>query len=238
MERQYHPAVGIGEADNSGGEKGKERMSEYRLYCAGVSGNAYKAALMLNLCGCDWAPASVDYMAGETRRDEFRTEVNELGEIPVLEHGGKRLSQSGVILTYLARLTGRFDGRDEDERLEILRWLLFDNHKFTSYFATLRFLVGIQKTGETPVTEFLRARTLTAFGLVERHLHDRAFMLGDRPTIADISMAGYLYYPEETGIDRSRFPNIDAWAERIAKLPGWVPPYDLMPQAKSRSPAL
>ena len=203
-------------------------MADYRLYCAGVSGNAYKAALMLNLSGCDWEPVVLDYIGGATRQESFREEINELGEIPVLEHGAKRLSQSGAILTYLAEKTGRFGGRDEDEKLEILRWILFDNHKFTSYFATLRFLVGIQKTGETSVTEFLRGRAQTAFGMVEKHLAGRDFLLGDRPTIADISMVGYLYYTEETGLDRAPYPNITGWAKRIAALPGWAPPYDLM----------
>jgi glutathione S-transferase len=203
-------------------------MADYRLYCAGVSGNAYKAALMLNLSGCDWEPVVLDYIGGATRQEGFREEINALGEIPVLEHGAKRLSQSGAILTYLAEKTGRFGGRDEDEKLEILRWILFDNHKFTSYFATLRFLVGIQKTGETPVTEFLRGRAQTAFGMVEKHLAGRDFLLGDRPTIADISMVGYLYYTEETGLDRAPYPKITGWAKRIAALPGWAPPYDLM----------
>ena len=203
-------------------------MPDYRLYCAGVSGNAYKAALMLNLAGCDWEPVVLDFLGGATRQEAFREEINELGEIPVLEHGAKRLSQSGAILTYLAEKTGRFGGRDEDEKFEILRWILFDNHKFTSYFATLRFLVGIQKTGETPVTEFLRGRAQTAFGMVEKHLAGRDFLLGDRPTIADISMVGYLYYTEETGLDRAPYPNITGWAKRIAALPGWAPPYDLM----------
>jgi glutathione S-transferase len=203
-------------------------MAEYRLYCAGVSGNCYKAALMLSLSRCDWEPVIVDFMGGATRQDGFRQEVNELGEIPVLEHATRRLTQSGVILTYLAEQTGRFGGRDEDEKLEILRWLLYDNHKFTSYFATLRFLLGIQKTGETPVTEFLRQRAQTAFGIVEKHLANRDFMLGQHPTIADFSMVGYLYYTEETGLDRAPYPNITGWAKRIAALPGWAPPYELM----------
>ena len=150
----------------------------------------------------------------------------------MLEHAGKHLTQSGVILTYLAQRTGRFGGRTDDERLEVLRWILFDNHKFTSYFATLRFLVGLQKTGETPVTEFLRTRALGAFGIVEKHLAARPFMTGDAPTIADISMVGYLYYSDETGIDRKPFPNIEAWTKRIAAVPGWKHPYDLMPRAK------
>jgi glutathione S-transferase len=205
-------------------------LAEYVLHCFGESGNAYKAALMLELAGCDWEPRFVDYFAGATRGETFRSELNPMGEVPVLEHGDKSLTQSGVILTYLAERTGKFAWRDEDERLEVLRWILFDNHKFTSYFATLRFLYGIQKTGETPVTEFLRGRATAAFGIVDKALGTRPFIAGDRPTIADLSLAGYVYYPEETGIDRTAYPNLNAWAGRIAALPGWKAPYDLMPR--------
>ena len=73
-------------------------MAEYRLYGMGESGNAYKAALMLNLCNLDWEPIFVDFFHGENHTDHFRNQVNELGEIPVLEHAGKLISQSGVIL--------------------------------------------------------------------------------------------------------------------------------------------
>lgn len=203
-------------------------MAEYRLFGMGESGNAYKAALMLNLCTLDWQPVFVDFFNGEGRTEKFRDEVNELGEIPVLEHKGNKLSQSGVILHYLAEQTGRFGPANAEEAREIWRWILFDNHKFTSYLATLRFMFGLNKSGETPVTEFLRGRVLGAFGLVEKHLDGHDFMVAGRPTIADISMVGYLYYPEETGIDRAAFPRINAWADRIAGLPGWAHPYDLM----------
>jgi glutathione S-transferase len=205
-------------------------MAEYRLYCIGESGNAYKVALMLSLCGLDWEAHPVNSFGGETREPSYRAEINELGEIPVLEHQGRRLSQSGAILTWLADRTGRFGGRSEDERLEILRWILFDNHKFTSYLATLRFLYGLQKTGDTPVTEFLRGRVQGSFAIADKHLADRPFITGDRPTIADISMVGYLYYPEDTGVDRTLYPALNAWADRIAALPGWAHPYDLMPR--------
>src|SRR3984885_14236700 len=135
-------------------------MAAYKLFGMGESGNAYKAALMLNLCGLEWEPVFVDFFGGEGRYDKYRSEVNELGEIPVLEHGGKKLSQSGVILHYLAEQTGKFGPANDDEGREIWRWILFDNHKFTSYLATLRFMFGLQKSGETPVTEFLRTRVL------------------------------------------------------------------------------
>ncbi|WP_342363557.1 glutathione S-transferase [Terrarubrum flagellatum] len=208
-------------------------MAEYRLHCFGESGNAYKAALMLAVSGADWERVPVDYFNGQTRTPDFREEINAMGEVPVLEHRGRKLSQSGVILTYLAEQTGKFGPRDDDERYEILRWMLFDNHKFTSYYATLRFQFGIQKTGETAVTEFLRTRALSAYQIVEKQLGDREFLLGDRPTIADFSLAGYVYYPEETGIDLGQFPAIAGWKTRIAALPGWQAPYDLMPRAQS-----
>jgi glutathione S-transferase len=206
-------------------------MAEYRLHCFGESGNAYKVALMLALTGADWEPVPVNFFGGETRTPEFRASVNAMGEAPVLEHGARTLSQSGVILTYLAERTGRFGPRDEEERLEILRWMFFDNHKFTANYATLRFLFGIQKTGETPVTEFFRGRAKSAYQIVDGHLDGRAFLLGERPTIADLSLAGYVYYPEETGIDLAAYPQIAAWKDRIRALPGWKGPYDLMPRA-------
>lgn len=206
-------------------------MSEYRLHCLAESGNCYKVALMLELCGRDWQPVFVDYFKGETRGDPYRQSLNEQGEVPVLEHKGGRLTQSGAILAYLADETGQFGGRDARERLEILRWLLFDNHKFTSYYATLRWLVGIEKKIDPAVAQFLRGRVLGAFGIVEKHLANNAFMLGDRPTIADFSMVGYHYYDEETSIDRNAFPNLLAWTRRIAALPGWKHPYELMPRS-------
>lgn len=205
-------------------------MGMYRLHCVGESGNAYKVALMLELTGTPWEPVSVDYFGGATRGDAFRQNINELGEVPTLEAEGQKLSQSGAILTWLAQKTGRFGGRNDSEKLEVLRWILFDNHKFTSYYATLRFLVGIQKSGDPAVIEFLRGRVLGAFGIVDRHLATRAFLLGDEPTIADISLVGYHYYDEETGIDRNTFPHLMAWTRRIRELPGWKHPYDLMPR--------
>ena len=208
-------------------------MAEYRLHCMKESGNANKVAMMLALAGADWEPAWVDYFNGATRTEAFRGEVNEMGEVPVLEHGATRLTQSGVILHYLAERTGKFGGRNADESREILRWILFDNHKFTSYYATLRFLFGLQKSGETPVVEFLRTRARGAYGIVDKHLAGRDFLLGDRPTIADFSLAGYVFYTESTGIDRKQeFPNVEAWTARIAALPGWKHPYELMPDPK------
>lgn len=204
----------------------------FELYCRAESGNCYKAALMLNLTGLEWQPRFVGFFDDETR-GSFRSDVSDMGEIPVLEGRTRSISQSGVILTFLSNLTGKFSGRDEIEKLEILRWILFDNHRFTPNYASLRFMIGIREIEESSVTKFLRSQALGAFDIVEARLANRPFIVGDRPTIADISMVGYQYYDEPTGIDRGNFPNIAAWLERISRLPGWAHPYDLMPRALS-----
>src|ERR1700722_20043083 len=97
---------------------GKPKMPEYQLYCFAQSGNAYRVALMLNLVGADWQPVFVDFFkGGETRTPKYRADVNEMGEVPVLVHGTRKLSQSGVILTYLSARSGRFKPATEDAAL-------------------------------------------------------------------------------------------------------------------------
>jgi len=205
-------------------------MAEYTLYCFAESGNAYKAGLMLELTRQDWVARWVDYFNGETRTPEYRSRVNELGEVPVLVRGSLKLSQSGVILDYLAEQTRKFGPKSDDERREILRWILFDNHKFTSYIATLRFLVSLAKTGETPVTDFLRQRAINALKIVDLHLAGSPFIVGKRATIADVSMCGYLFFGEELSVPLEDYPSILKWLDRIRALPGWKHPYDLLPR--------
>jgi len=205
---------------------------EYQLYCFAQSGNAYRVALMLNLIGADWKPIYVDFFAGgETRSPKFRAEVNEMGEAPVLVHGARKLSQSGVCLTYLAERTGKFQPHDEDERLECLRWIIFDNQKVNGYLGPYRFLRNFVPTRDPAVEAFFRGRLTNTLGIIDKRLANAPYLLGARPTIADISLTGYMYYPpEEFGFDIAKdFPAIGAWAERMRALPGWQHPYELMP---------
>ncbi len=203
-------------------------MAEYVLYCFAQSGNAYKAALTLQLAHADWAPRFVDYFGGETRSPEYR-KLNVMGEAPLLVHRGVTLAQSGVILDYLAETLGQFGPRDAAERREILRWTLFDNHKLTSYTATLRFMRTFTDTPDPAVLAFLRGRAETAWGILDAHLAGRTFVVGERLTIADLSLCGYLFWPEEIGVDWSAYPHLQDWLARIAAMPRYRPPYELMP---------
>lgn len=204
-------------------------MAEYILHCFAQSGNAYKPALMLELNGADWEPKWSDFFNGSSRSPEFREGLNEMGEFPVLEHKGLKLTQSGVILDYLVEQFGTYGWKDDNERREILRWILFDNHKLTSYTATLRYLRIFAKTGETDVVKWLEGRAIAAYKVLEKHLQGRDFVVGGKPTIADISLCGYLFWPDEIGVNFSSFTNINRWLGNIKALPGWKAPYDLMP---------
>ena len=204
-----------------------------QLYCFAQSGNAYRAALMLNLIGADWEPVWVDFFGAMVQRTpEFRTDVNEMGEAPVLVHGKKKLTQSGVILTYLARRTGKFkpEGRGRRTRSAAL------DH--------FRQPKGERLPRSIPLSEELRqaARRSGGAGIPEgphrrqsRHRQQAA----DRTPISRQRQANdrrrfndrlFLLSAEEFGFDIAKdHPAIGAWLDRMKALPGWKHPYDLMP---------
>lgn len=202
-----------------------------KLYCFGESGHSYKAALGLAMSGLEWEPVFVDFFGGETRSPEYRETVNELGEAPVLVDGDVTVTQSGVILDYLSEKHGKFGGKDKDEAREILRWILWDNHKLSAIAGVTRFLMTFLPPEKQPkeVIAHYQARLKGAYAILDKHLEGRDWIVGDGPTNADFTCCGYLYYPEPFGFDRADWPNIDAWLTRLSEQPGWKAPYDLMP---------
>ena len=207
-----------------------------KLYCFGESGHSYKAALALQLSEIDWTPIFVDFFNGETRSEQYRNQINEMGEAPVLVDGDTKLTQSGVIQNYLFNKTGKHGGRDEAEKLEILRWVLWDNHKLSSFAGNTRFLMNFfpQDRRPQPVIDFNLARLKGSYSILEKALIGKDFLVGDDITHADMTCCSYLYYPEPFGFERSEWPNIDRWLENISKIPGWQHPYDLMPGNPSK----
>ena len=204
----------------------------YRLHGFCQSGNSFKVAFLLRALGVPFETVFVDFMNGRTREASWRETTNAMGEAPVLDDGARRLTQSGVILSHLAKKHGRFGGATPDEELEVLRWILFDNHKFTSYFATYRFLLAFGPSKPDPaVLAFLKTRIDGAYGIVDKHLAAREYLVGGAPTIADFSLSGYVFFPvEESGYDiGAKFPAIGAWRARLRAISGWADPYDVLP---------
>lgn len=198
-----------------------------KLYCFGESGNAYKAALTMELAGYDWEPVYVDFFNGEARSAEYQA-LNEMAEAPVFVEGDLTLSQSCVIQLHIAEKTGKFLA---DDRQEMMRWLFWDAQKGSGQQGSLRFLMNFLPEVKRPqeAIAWLKGRVLTALKTLERHMEGREWIVGDRPSLADFACCGYLYYPEPFGFDRTEFPNLDRWLDGIAALPGWKHPYDLMP---------
>jgi glutathione S-transferase len=207
-----------------------------KLHGFSQSGNTFKVAFLLRALGVPWKPVAMsfaEFAGGATRDATWREGVNAMGEVPVLElDDGRKITQSGAILTMLAEQHRRFGGKNEDEALEILRWLFYDNHKFTSYFATWRFMKSFAaKAPEPAVAAFLKSRIDSAFFVVDKHLAGRDYIVGDALTIADMSLSGYLFYPpEESGyVLGERFKNLAAWRDRLKAAPGWGDPYQVLP---------
>ncbi len=202
-----------------------------QLYCFGESGNAYKAALALELSGLDWKPVFVDFFGGETRSDAFRQDINEMGEVPYLVDGDFRTSQSGAIQAYVTEKSGKFGGASHAENYEAFRWVLWDNHKLSSQAGMTRFLMNFLPEDKRPdeVISFMQGRLKAAYQVLNTHLEGRDWIVGDRLTNADLSCCGYLFYPEPFGFDRADWPHIDRWLSNIQDTPGWKHPYDLMP---------
>lgn len=202
-----------------------------KLHCFGESGHSYKAALTLELGPLEWEAVFVDFFNGASRSDEYR-EINPMGEAPVLIDGDVSLTQSGVIQSYLSEKTGLYGGETPEEAREVLRWILWDNHKLSSQAGMVRFLMNFLPEEKRPqeAIGFLQGRLQVALKVLEAHLTQRDWIAGRSVTNADLTCCGYLFYEEPFGFTRSDWPAIDAWLSRIESLPGWKHPYDLMPR--------
>ena len=179
----------------------------------------------------DWTPVFIDFFSGATRSADYHTTLNPMGEAPVLIDGEIRLTQSGAIQDYISEKTGKFGGTNAAERREILRWVLWDNHKLSSNAGTLRFMMNFlpEAKRSADVIGYLSGRLKASYKVLDTHLAGRDWIVSDTLSNADMTCCGYLYYPEPFGFKRQDWPNIDRWLDNIAAKPGWKAPYDLMP---------
>jgi glutathione S-transferase len=206
-------------------------LPDYRLHYFPESGNSYKLALMLRLCGEDFEPVWTDFGSGITRTAQWRRDVNPMGEIPVLQENGVTFTQTAPILLRLADRYGRYHGATEAQRQEVLRWLFWDNQKLSGFMAMYRYRRAFTPVTDPAVLAFMRGRLDDFLLILEGQVSRHPYVVGDRMTIADISMIAYLIYPaRETGYDwPATHPAINAWLQRVAQEPRWQAPYDLLP---------
>jgi len=197
------------------------------LHSAPKSGNSYKVRLLLGLLGTTCEIVNYDTKDGETHTPGYLRNVNPDGKVPVLElEEGTMLPESGAILCYLAEGTPYLP-EQKLERAQVLRWMFFEQYSVLLYLSRPRLwrMWGLEMTDQRRAElEHLIEQGYRALGVMERHLAEREFFVGDSPTVADVALCVYPRLCPEGGYDLEGFPAVRAWLERIATLPGYVPP--------------
>ena len=191
-----------------------------RLYEFFSSGNCYKVRLLLTQLGIPFERVELNILKGETRTPEFLSR-NSNGRIPVLEiEPGKFLSESNAILFYLSEGT-EFFPNDAWERAKVMQWLFFEQYSHEPFIATSRFWISILGKGDEYRDAIHQKREpgYAALTVMERHLTNHLFFVGERYTIADIGLFAYTHVADEGGFDLMRFPEIQAWIERVKAQP-------------------
>ncbi len=197
-----------------------------RLHSAPRSGNGYKVRLLLGLLGTRCEIVNYDTKGGETHTPEFVENTNLDGRIPVLElEDGTMLPESGAILFYLAESTPYLP-EEKLERAQVLRWMFFEQYSLLLYLSTPRLwrMWGVEITAQrrAELEQFFELG-YRALGVMEKHLSNREFFVSDRPTVADVALYVYPSVAHEGGFDLEAYPAVQAWLDRVAALPGYVP---------------
>lgn len=197
-----------------------------RLHSAPASGNSYKVRLLMSLLGTVCETVDYDTRGGETHAPGFLKTLNPDGKVPVLELGdGTMLPESGAILLYLAEGTPYLP-QEKLERAQVLRWMFFEQSSLLLHLSRPRvwrmWEVEITPQKEAELEQYFE-QGYRALSVIERHLSQREFFVGERPTVADIALYVYPHLCPEGGYDLGRYPAVRSWLDRIAALPGYVP---------------
>jgi glutathione S-transferase len=194
----------------------------YTLYSMQSSGNSYKVRMLLARLQMPYRLVELDLFKGETRTPEFLSK-NPEGRIPVLELAdGRFLAESNAILVYLAEGTPYLPA-DKLDRAEVLRWMFFEQHSHEPAIATARFWLHLVKGGRElrkhEIDQWME-RGYEALSLMERHLAAHRYFVGDRTTVADLTLYAHTHVAQEGDFDLSEFPHVIEWLARIASEPG------------------
>ena len=201
-----------------------ERLTIYGSF---TSSSTYKPMLFLALARLPFSFRTVNLKVGVQNSPEYLA-INRYGQVPVLRHRGLTIAQSNVVLDYLARATGRFEGTTEQQRWRAREWLSWESDAITNV-AKVRHYSRFRSV-DAAVMAYFRPLAEGALGFVDRALAGRDWLVGEQCTIADIGCWGRMVFMAEGGMEIERWPNLQAWAERLKAMPGFALPYDLIPK--------
>jgi glutathione S-transferase len=187
-----------------------------RLYDYGASPNCYKVRLLLAQLGTDYERVPVDIFGGDTLTDEY-AEINPSRRVPALQtDSGEHLVESGAILLHLAEGTELLP-EDPFQRAQVYRWLFFEQSSIYPTVGGVRFLVG---TGRVSAEDAPKGPSVQALKVLNAHLAEHDFLVGDSYTLADLALFGYVHVGHEGGLEMDRFPAIEPWLARVREQPG------------------
>jgi len=196
------------------------------LYGSFTSSSSYKPMLYLALAQLPFSFRTVNLKIGKQKEPEYLA-INRYGVVPSLRHRGLTIVQSNVILDYLARETGHFEGKTEQECWRAREWLSWEADHITAV-ARIRHSARFRKMHDEVIKEF-HPRAEAALSFVDQTVTGQPFLVGDYPTIADIGCWGRMVFMAEGGFEIANWPHLEAWANRIKAMPGFALPYDLIP---------
>jgi glutathione S-transferase len=196
-----------------------------RLYDYPASPNCYKVRLLLAQLGIEYERVPVDIFGGDTLEKGY-ADINPSRRTPVLEpEPGKYIPESAAILLYLSEGSELLP-EDRFERAQVHRWLFFEQTQVYPTMGALRFLVG---TGRMSAEDTPKRASVDALKLLETHLAERDYLVGDRYTLADLALFGYVHVADEGGLEMDRFPAVQRWLERITQQPGFMKDLEPIP---------
>jgi glutathione S-transferase len=197
------------------------------LFGSFTSSSTYKPMLYLALARLPFSFRTVNLKYHHQKEPAYLA-VNRYGQVPALRHRGLTIVQSNVILDYLARATGHFAGRTEQDQWTAREWLSWEADNITNV-AKVRHYSRF-RTVDPGVMDYFRPLAEAAIGFVDQALAGRDWLVGDAPSIADIGCWGRMVFMAEGGLEIARWPNVEAWSRRLAAMPGYALPYDLIPK--------
>ena len=193
------------------------------LYNSAVSGNCYKVRLLAAQLGLQLELHELS-VVDRSNRAEVLGDLNPARRVPTLVlDDGRPLAESNAILWYLGDNTD-YVPDDRYDRAQVLQWQFFEQYQHEPSIAVVRFLLAYSGEAEKHADR-IREQTVngyTALDAMERHLAGRTFLVGERYSIADISLYAYTHVAHEGGFDLRPYPAIRSWLERVAAQPGHV----------------
>ncbi|MAG76962.1 MAG: glutathione S-transferase [Colwelliaceae bacterium] len=194
-----------------------------RIYGDIKSGNCYKIKLLAALLNIEHEWVEVDILNNETQTDAFIAK-NPNGKIPLLElDDGSCLSESNAILNYLAADSELLPS-DRFMHALVLQWQFFEQYSHEPYIAVARYIAKYLGLPDDRKADYESKQVggHKALKVMENQLSQTPYLVGDKLSIADISLYGYTHVAHEGGFDLSSYPAILAWLDRIKSHPSYI----------------